>query len=169
MEEWIKIDTIRIETRERSGATRRAYPDWPCRRGCDECCRNLAALPDLTPMEWQEVERGLAGLSGPARAAVELRIAAAALNGSGPYVCPFLDPAAGACLIYAYRPIACRTYGYYADARGRGLYCATIRRREESGELAGVVWGNQDAVEARLDELGPRIGLAEWADAHSRG
>ena len=26
--------------------------DWPCRRGCDGCCRRLAEIPQLTMAEW---------------------------------------------------------------------------------------------------------------------
>ncbi|MBM3797044.1 MAG: YkgJ family cysteine cluster protein [Acidobacteria bacterium] len=82
-------------------------------------------------------------------------------------MCPFLDPAAGACQIYAHRPPACRTYGYYADSRGVGLYCSEIRRREEAGKLAAVVRGNHDAMEAKIDAIGPRVSFADWAQ--SRG
>lgn len=167
MDGWIEIDTLRISARERAERIRQAYPEWPCRRGCDACCRSLARLPELPSVEWREVERGLAELPVSVREAVDQRVITASRQSAGPFVCPFLDPAAGACLVYAHRPLACRTYGYYVDSRGVGLYCSEIRRREESGELDGVVWGNQDAIEARLDELGPRIGLAEWA--HSRG
>ena len=168
MDGWSIIETIRIAVQGRAEATRQAYPSWPCRLGCDDCCRSLAKLPELNPLEWREVERGVAELPAPVREAVEQRITAAAGRAdTGPYVCPFLDPAAGACLIYAHRPVACRTYGYYVDSRGVGLYCDEIRQREEGGEFAAAVWGNQDAVEARLDALGPRVSFAVWAQ--SRG
>ena len=26
--------------------------DWPCRVGCDNCCRRLAEIPQLTMAEW---------------------------------------------------------------------------------------------------------------------
>jgi len=131
------------------------HPDWPCRRGCDECCRHLARPLELTGAEWARVEEGLAGLAEEARARVLDRVRQLA---GPPYACPFLE--AGACLIYDHRPIACRTYGFYAD-REAGLYCGQILTRVDSGEYADVVWGNQSAVEARLDEAGGRSSLIE--------
>lgn len=79
----------------------------------------------------------------------------AAVSGSAaPYTCAFLDPAHGACLIYQHRPIACRTYGFYVDERGVGLYCESIQKGVEGGDFADVVWGNHSALEARLAALG---------------
>ena len=46
--------------------------------------------------------------------------------------------------------------------RDKGLYCDAIRTAEESGALAHVVWGNQCAFDASLDQLGQRVGLREW-------
>src|SRR5262249_25261076 len=76
-------------------------------------------------------------------------------------VCPFLDPQAGICLVYDYRPAACRTYGFYVE-RDRGLYCAIIERRVDAGEMVDVVWGNAAGVEFKLEGLVPKIALAEW-------
>jgi Fe-S-cluster containining protein len=72
-----------------------------------------------------------------------------------------LDKAAGACLIYAYRPVACRTYGFYVE-RDKGLYCHDIELRVEQGELNNVVWGNHDTVNRHLDKLGDKRNLVEW-------
>jgi Fe-S-cluster containining protein len=72
-----------------------------------------------------------------------------------------LDKAAGACLIYAYRPVACRTYGFYIE-RDKGLYCQDIELRVEQGELNNVVWGNHDNVNRHLDKLGDKRNLVEW-------
>ena len=33
--------------------------DWPCRRGCDGCCRRLAEIPQLTMAEWDLLREGL--------------------------------------------------------------------------------------------------------------
>jgi Fe-S-cluster containining protein len=72
-----------------------------------------------------------------------------------------LDKTAGACLIYAYRPLACRTYGFYVE-RDKGLYCHDIELRVEKGELNNVVWGNHDSVNRHLDKLGDKRNLVEW-------
>ena len=36
--------------------------DWPCRRGCDGCCRRLAEIPRLTIFEWTLLREGLHSL-----------------------------------------------------------------------------------------------------------
>ena len=144
---------LREAAAERARAITAQYPDWPCRKGCALCCRNLAQPMALAEAEWAEVETGLALLSEEVRAAVDHR--QAKVTGP-PYQCPYLDPLADACLIYAHRPIACRTYGFYIDERGTGLYCGIIRARVEDGEFAEVVWGNHGAADQRLKALGPR-------------
>lgn len=143
-----------IDARAREIAA--SQPDWPCCRGCDHCCRHLAEPPRLIRAEWNLVEDGVAFLPESVQAEIQARIRA-----SDAHVCPFLDPAAGICLVYQHRPIACRTYGFYVD-RDRGLYCGQIADRVDSGEFAQVVWGNVAGIEARLESSGPKITLAEW-------
>jgi uncharacterized protein len=128
--------------------------DWPCRRGCDLCCRRLARIPEATAAEWEIVE-----LDDEVRMGVERRVEELKLQ-SAPFTCPFLDTEAGSCLIYEQRPIACRTYGFYVE-REAGLYCGDIQARVRRGELDLVVWGNQCGVDSLLDALGPRIPLTE--------
>ena len=36
--------------------------DWPCRRGCDGCCRRLAEIPQLTMAEWNLLRERLHSL-----------------------------------------------------------------------------------------------------------
>ena len=119
---------------------------WPCGIGCDWCCRNLHRQPVLTEAEWILLEPRLTPTMRERIVAAEGKI------------CPLLDPASGTCTIYDVRPVACRTYGFYADREG-GLYCSLIAEREG---LDSVVWGNGDAVERRLDAMGPRRSLPEW-------
>jgi len=138
-----------------------SHADWPCRRGCDTCCRRLAELPRLTRAEWDWLDQGLACLPRDLQVRIGDRIRALKPAGEPHAVCPFLDLEAGSCLVYDYRPAACRTYGFYIE-RDRGLYCGQIEERVDSGEFAGVVWGNVAGVEARLKGLGERIGLIEW-------
>ena len=53
-----------------------------------------------------------------------------------------LDRADGACLVYAQRPVACRTFGFYVQ-RDLGLYCKDIESRVADGALTEVVWVGQ--------------------------
>jgi hypothetical protein len=71
-----------------------------CRAGCSGCCRELTLFP-------VEAAALLAALSGLPREAAA-RIAAAAADGRNG-TCPLL--ADGLCLLYASRPIICRTHG----------------------------------------------------------
>ena len=85
----------------------------------------------------------------------------AAAPRSSPVVCPLLDPVSGACPVYAARPVACRTYGFYVQ-RELGLYCREIESRVADGALSAVVWGNHDAIDRRLACLGEVRALDEW-------
>lgn len=156
-----ELKILREEIGARARAISASVAEWPCRKGCDHCCRNLACLPELVEAEWEDVERGVGALTGEARAAVEERLAEIEDGTRAPYVCPFLDRENGACHIYEHRPAACRTYGFYVE-RGVGSYCAMIRERVESGEYAEVVWGNHEAVDGRLARMGEKTPMREW-------
>jgi Fe-S-cluster containining protein len=140
---------------------RQDRPDWLCAKGCDACCRRLAAVPQLTATEWALLREGLAGL--PAQRLEDIRRNVADLAGQGepPVVCPLLDRISGACPVYAQRPVACRSYGFYVQ-RELGLYCGEIESRVAAGKLADVVWGNHDAIDRRLAGLGESRALTEW-------
>lgn len=129
--------------------------DWPCRKGCDLCCRRLADVPRVSRPEWELLERGLAALPSPVRQEVGERILA--LAPERPVICPFLDREAGACLVYEYRPAACRTYGFYVE-RDRGLYCRIIEARN----CSDVVWGNAESIHADLAPLGDNADIRTW-------
>lgn len=148
-----------IEARVR--AIRDDNPDWLCRQGCDGCCRRLAEVPRLTAEEWAWLRDGLAALPSERLREIGQDIDALAEQTSRPLVCPLLDRSAGACLVYAHRPVACRTYGFYVQ-RDKGLYCKDIESRVAGGGWAGVVWGNQDAIDLRLCGLGDTRDLTEW-------
>ena len=51
--------------------------------------------------------------------------------------------------------------GFYVQ-RDQGLYCNDIESRVAGGAWAGVVWGNQDAIDRRLCGLGDTRDLTEW-------
>lgn len=111
------------------------HADWPCRRGCAECCRRLAELPSLTRAEWESLQQALEESLPDWRERVAPLVAAVP---AAPVTCPFLDRDSGACLVYEARPLACRTYGFYRE-RDKGLYCDLIGSREN----ANVVWGTR--------------------------
>lgn len=146
---------------ERVQLIRDSYSDWLCGLGCDGCCHRLAEIPMLTEAEWDWLWEGLEALPEEQFQEIGQNIAALALQPSRPIVCPLLDRSAGACSVYAHRPVACRTYGFYVQ-RDKGLYCKEIESRVADGDWADTVWGNQDAVDRRLSSLGDTRELTEW-------
>ena len=146
---------------ERVQSIRENCPDWLCSKGCDACCQRLAAVPRLTEAEWELLKESLSALS-PDRLS-ELRRDVMNLTGqrSGPVVCPLLDRLNGACPVYAQRPVACRTYGFYVQ-RELGLYCPDIELRVAEGGLSDVVWGNQDVIDQALAGFGETRALTDW-------
>ena len=142
--------------------------DWLCGKGCDSCCRRLADVPQLTLTEWNLLQEGLASL--PPERLQEILSNMAALSGqqSRPITCPLLDLATGSCPVYAQRPVACRTYGFYVQ-RDLGLYCQDIESRVAAGTLSDVVWGNHDAIDHRLAGLGEIRALSDWLERWDRG
>ena len=165
------LASLHAEIDARVSSIRNERPDWPCGKGCDNCCRQLADVPQLTASEWELLRAGLAALPAArresiARAIRELAATEAARSASGErqrrrVVCPLLDADTGACPVYTQRPVACRSYGFYVQ-RELGLYCADIEQRVADGVLADVVWGNHDAIDSRLARMGESRSLTEW-------
>jgi Fe-S-cluster containining protein len=102
--------------------------DWLCRMGCDGCCRRLAEIPRLTAAEWALLRDGLAALPPEQLLEIAKGITALAEQTSRPLTCPMLNQSLGTCRVYAHRPVACRTYGFYVQ-RDKGLYCTEIEAR----------------------------------------
>jgi len=150
------LAVLHREIDSRTGEIAASRPDWPCRKGCDNCCRRLAEPPRLTRAEWELLEDGLKRLSQDTRSGIEKR-----LREPPGRVCPFLEAATGSCLVYDFRPVACRTYGFYME-RDKGLYCKQIEDDVAAGKMDGVVWGNAAGIEARMSQLGERIRLNDW-------
>ena len=78
----------------------------------------------------------------------------------------------GTCLVYAHRPAACRTYGFYvrrADPLCCGLVVDAVANHEaqHQGSAEGgseVVWGNQDGIDHALERIsGEARPLTTWA------
>ena len=135
--------------------------DWLCGKGCDNCCRQLADVPQLTLSEWALLRDGLADLPAERLQVIRENMAALPLQLSHPVICPLLDRSNGSCPVYNHRPVACRTYGFYVQ-RARGLYCHDIESSVADGTLVDVVWGNHDAIDQRLAGLGEVRALTDW-------
>ena len=145
----------------RVNAIRDSQSDWLCRQGCDGCCRRLAEVPKITAKEWDLLQEGLSALTPEQLMEISQKVAELAVQVSRPIVCPMLDRANGACLVYVQRPVACRRFGFYVQ-RDLGLYCKDIESRVTDGALADVVWGNHDIIDRRLRDLGETHDLPEW-------
>jgi uncharacterized protein len=159
-----ELVTIQQTIDRRVSAIRADRGDWFCSKGCDDCCRSLAAIPEMTRAEWELLRVGWSSLPPAVRQAVAGRIHCLEADPSRPIICPFLDREAGACLVYESRPLACRTYGFYVD-HDLGLYCRKIEASVDRGELSDVVWGHQATVKSESEKLGPARTLLEWARA----
>lgn len=142
-------------------AIRENHPELLCAKGCGNCCRQLAEVPQLSAAEWALLQEGLAALPPGELEEIRRRLAALAAGPVRPVVCPLLDPLSQACPVYAQRPVACRSYGFYVQ-RDLGLYCKDIESLVADGTLADVVWGNHDAVDQQLAVLGETRALTTW-------
>ena len=147
-------EAVRLRTEEISSN----QAAWPCHKGCDDCCRQLASVPRVTQEEWQSIAAALDALPGPTAELVRNRIRDSA-TASRPVTCPLLDRASGTCLVYHARPVACRAYGFYAE-RQYVLGCSRIESIAHA--LPNVVWGNHAALEEDLRGLGADATLSEW-------
>ena len=156
-----KLTDLHDDIDRRVHSIRENNADWLCGKGCDNCCKRLADVPQLTTAEWDLLREGLAGL--PAERLQEIRREIVTLTDSTarPVICPLLDRTTGACPVYLHRPVACRTYGFYMQ-RDLGLFCRDIENLVAEGALSNVVWGNHDAIDHRLASLGESRPLTAW-------
>lgn len=156
-----RLRVITDEVASRVRATESASgAAWPCRAGCDACCRSLAAVPELSLSEWERLAPAVDALPADVRTSIARAVQDRRARGAErPIVCPLLDGERGLCRVYEARPTACRTYGFYADRDGV-LGCDRILARAEADDA--IVWGNHDAVVRALDALGPVRSLLDW-------
>lgn len=109
----------------------------------------------MTRDEWALLAEAITALPEVRRRAIAHQFEER-LEGRALRVCPLLED--DACSVYAARPIACRTFGFYAGRDG-GRWCERIEARER----ADVVVGNHDAVEQRLRSAsGPARSVLDW-------
>ena len=168
METLISLSRLHADIESRVQAIRADHPQWLCGKGCAGCCRRLADVPQLTAAEWHSLREGLATLPAARLREVSRNMAALADQRERPVVCPLLDRSTNTCPVYAQRPVACRSYGFYVQ-RDLGLYCSDIESQVAAGTLADVVWGNHDAIDHRLASLGSACPLTEWFARWERG
>jgi Fe-S-cluster containining protein len=145
----------------RVATIRDSNTDWQCRMGCDGCCHRLAEIPRLTNVEWDLLRTGLSDLPAEIQQEITQTVSQLSTQSNQFIVCPMLDKSKGACRVYEYRPVACRTYGYYVQY-DKGLYCNDILKRVTSGELNDVVWGNQNTIDRQLSSFTDTKDLTEW-------
>ena len=145
-------ETVGLRVREITSG----HAGWPCRKGCDDCCRQLAEAPRVSRPEWRLIDAALKALPAETAGAVRRRIRKSA-SAVRPAVCPLLDAESGACLVYEARPIACRSYGFYAE---REYVLGCFRIRAIADERPDVVWGNHAALGSELRLLGEAAELA---------
>jgi Fe-S-cluster containining protein len=160
----MQLHQIQQEVHRRATAIEADHGAWPCRKGCADCCRGLAAEPRISEDEWLVLSAAIAKLPTAIAASALQRIRQSA-GQPRPVVCPLLDEASSSCLVYEARPIACRTYGFYAE-REAVLGCHQI---ESLGEQSpGILWGNHAALNERLSQLGQARELSTWLESESR-
>jgi Fe-S-cluster containining protein len=153
-----RLHRIQSEIRARVEEITSTHGSWPCRKGCDDCCRQLACVPRVSREEWLPIADAIDAL--PVEFAKDawqrIRDSASSVR---PVVCPLLDANSRTCLVYEARPLACRAYGFYAERR-QVLGCHRIESL--SRESPDVVWGNHGVLEERMQRLGPDAELFVW-------
>ena len=159
----MRLHQIQEAVHSRVNEITTAQTNWPCRRGCDDCCRHLASVPVVNAEEWRSIAAAMDQLPGEIAVGIRSRIRNSAFA-ERPVTCPLLDSASGACLVYEARPVACRAYGFYAE-REFVLGCFRIEAIAE--ETPDVIWGNHSALEQDLRELGPATPLHEWLGVYA--
>lgn len=152
------LTVLHDEVAARVSQMQDSHGAWPCAAGCDHCCRRLGALPQLTQAEFALLRPAIDALDDPD--AVLQAILDARPDARGHWTCPLLDPHRGRCRVYDARPVACRTYGFYAGRDG-DYWCERVTAHVDA-RRGSLVAGNQVAIDRRRDtELGPSRDLAE--------
>lgn len=156
MERTPRLLALYQEVHARCESLAQEHPAWPCARGCGACCRTLARVPELTRSEWELVAAALHELPQSERDAcmTEARALAATRRPDTDQrcQCPLFDAQSETCRVYAARPLACRTYGFYTG-RAHDAWCGLVA--DHVAQLdAPALLGNLDASEAALTRIG---------------
>lgn len=166
-----------------------------CESGCTPCCFGPFAVTRLDAWRLQDGLRTLAGTAPAtadavrrrARAAVARQTPAFGAGRAGVFAspaeekrfyetfasdpCPALDPDTGACAVYAWRPVACRTYGPPVRVDGddlppcplcfKGASPEEVEAARETIDVSAV----EDPLTARLEQETGRPGMTTIAFA----
>lgn len=162
-----------------SAAFARRRADMACRSGCDGCCMVWLTV---SPVEAAEVARGIAALDAPSRRRLAERGARERdreRSGQSPARCAMLEDD-GRCLIYAHRPLVCRTQGHALLYPPGVIPEAAVRARTARGEIThcplnftGEAPRGEDALDAeRVDQIlalvNHRFAEQEGVEPHAR-
>jgi Fe-S-cluster containining protein len=159
----------------------------PCRRGCSACCHGPFAI---TVLDAAELQRGLASLDPAVRRGLDERARgqAAAFETAAPRLraSPFLDgwsdaeqddlaarfgalpcPALdtdGGCLVYASRPVTCRTMGIPTESGGTVEGACPVQTAVPAVRLPAAIREEEDRLaEQEAAALGERHGAVPFA------
>jgi len=158
---------LRVLDSQLKEAKRRAGAHLKCRSGCFGCC--IGPFP-ITSHDAERLRLGLAKLAERLRKRIAERAQEAvghlrrdypgdsetgALRESDAIFhprwrslpCPALDLESGACLLYAYRPIACRTYGPLVRIDGNDLPACSLNYR-------GVEEAERERMRVEINPMG---------------
>ncbi len=179
---------VRIVDAAMAEAERRSAGWLACRIGCTQCCLGTFAITQLDALRLREGWRALRR-ADPERAERVRQRAREAWSRHAPHFpggaetgvfaedeaaeeafhertgddpCPALDPATGACELYAHRPITCRTFGPAVRAAGDALgHCELCYQGASPEQIAACeVEIDPDGVEAlALEELERAAGV----------
>jgi len=178
----VALPVLDREIEARARAIQETEPYWPCKEGCDLCCRSLPHLPTISATEWERLGPAIDALPREVQGDIRRRIdeasaseasaseasacdadASAAPAGARPRVtCPLLDLERGACRVYEARPIACRTYGFFTE-RDAGLHCALVTDAIAEHDAAErIIWGNGERIADAMRAHGEVASLASF-------
>jgi Fe-S-cluster containining protein len=114
-----------------------------CSEGCSSCCTAITVFP----VEAAALNAALATLPDEQQAAIRRHVAEQA----GGERCPLLEE--HRCLLYAARPIICRTHGLpiiYAEGRERKVDCCPLNLNEGEQPLSGTAIIDLDRLNTLL-------------------
>lgn len=159
---WTPLEQLYTQIDQRGFTIVRDQPNWPCRKGCDNCCRQLAEVPELTEAEWRVLRQGFLELDVSVQTVIATRIRALSNCWEEQLTCPFINELEGTCHVYHFRPVACRMYGFYMSYHDN-RWCHLIQSQYETGIYDGVVFGNHNAIERELRQnCGDTKSLIDW-------
>ena len=114
-----------------------------CSEGCSSCCTAIT----LFPVEAAALRAALEALPAPRREAILNHVR----RHDGEERCPLLDD--HRCLLYAARPIICRTHGYpivYSEGNERKADCCPLNLEDGSQPVSGTAVIDLDKLNTLL-------------------